>query len=50
MLKLEKKLYQIKVLGIMKNYKKSVKINHNPNCPYFPDHPYRIFIIGGLRS
>ena len=34
----------------MKNYKKSVEINHNPNCPYFPDHPYRIFIIGGSGS
>ena len=27
-----------------------VKINHNPNWPFIPDHPYRIFIIVGLRS
>ena len=31
----------------MKNYDKSVKINHNPNWPYVPDHPYRILVIGG---
>ena len=29
----------------MKNYDQSVKINHNPNWPYIPDHPYRILII-----
>ena len=23
---------------------------HNPNWPYFPDHSYRILIIGGFRS
>ena len=23
---------------------------HNKNWPYIPDHPYRIFIIGGSRS
>ena len=34
----------------MKNYDQSVKINHNPNWPYIPDHPYRILIIGGSRS
>ena len=34
----------------MKNYGQSVKINHNPNWPYVPDHPYRIVIIGGLGS
>ena len=34
----------------MKNYGQSVKINHNPNWPYIPDHPYRIVIIGGLGS
>ena len=33
---------------MMKNYGQSVKINHNPNWPYIPDHPYRILIIGGL--
>ena len=35
---------------MMKNYGQSVKINHNPNWPYVPDHPYRIVIIGGLGS
>ena len=34
----------------MKNYDQSVKINHNPNWPYIPDHPYRILIIGGSGS
>ena len=34
----------------MKNYDQSVKINHNPNCPYIPDYPYRILIIGGSGS
>ena len=33
-----------------KNYDQSVEINHNPNRPYFPDHPKRILIIGGSRS
>ena len=33
----------------MKNYDQSVEINHNPNWPYTPDHPYRILIIGNLR-
>ena len=28
----------------------SVEINHNPNSPYIPDHPYRILIIGGSGS
>ena len=23
---------------------------HNPNCPYIPDHPSRILIIGGSGS
>ena len=32
---------------MMKNYDKSVKINHNPNWPYVPDHPYRILVIDG---
>ena len=31
---------------MMKMYDQSVKINHNPNWPYIPDHPYRILIIG----
>ena len=30
---------------MIKNYDKSVKINHNPSCPYIPDHPYKILII-----
>ena len=33
-----------------KNYDQSVKINHNPNLPYIPDHPYRILNIGGSGS
>ena len=35
---------------MMKIYDQSVKINHNPNWPYVPDHPYRILIIGGSGS
>ena len=35
---------------MMKNYDQSVEINHNPNWPYIPDHPYRILIIGGSGS
>ena len=37
---------------MMKNYDPSVKINHNPNWPYIPDHPYpyRMLIIGGSGS
>ena len=34
----------------MKNYDQSVKISHNPNWSYIPDHPYRILIIGGSGS
>ena len=34
----------------MKNYDQSVKINHNSNCHYVPDHLYRILIIGGSGS
>ena len=29
----------------MKNYDQSVKINHNPNWSYIPDHHYRMLII-----
>ena len=29
------------------DYTNENKINHNPNWPYIPDHPYRILIIGG---
>ena len=35
---------------MMKNFDQSVQINHNPNWPNIPDHPYRILIIGGSRS
>ena len=31
-------------------YTNENKINHNPNWPYTPDHPYRILIIGGWGS
>ena len=31
----------------MKNCDEPIKINHNPNLPFHPDHPYRILIIGG---
>ena len=34
----------------MKNYDQSVEINHNPNWPYIPDHPYRILITVGSGS
>ena len=34
----------------MKNYDQSAEINHNPNCSYILDDPYRISIIGGSRS
>ena len=32
------------------DYASKNKINHNPNWPYIPDHPYRILIIGGSGS
>ena len=35
---------------MMKNYRQSIEINHNPNCADIPDYPYRILIIGGFRS
>ena len=35
---------------MMKNYDKSVKINHNPNWPYIVCHAYRILIISGSGS
>ena len=31
-------------------YTNENRINHNPNWPYNPDHPYRILIIGGSGS
>ena len=35
---------------MMKHYGESVKINHNPNWLYIPDHPYRILILCGSGS
>ena len=32
------------------DYASKNKINHNPNWPHIPDHPYRILIIGGSGS
>ena len=34
----------------MKNYDQSVEINHKWNCPYIPDHSYRILMILGSGS
>ena len=34
---------------MIKNYHQSVRINHNSNWSYIPDHPYKI-IIGGSGS
>ena len=34
----------------MKNDEKSININHNPNLPYIPNHPYMILIISVSRS
>ena len=31
-------------------YHESVEINHNLNWVFFPDHPYRILIIGSSGS
>ena len=30
---------------MLKNFDQSVKINHNPNWPYIPDHFYSILSI-----
>ena len=35
---------------MIKNYDKSVEMNHNPNWLCIPDHPHKILIIGGLGS
>ena len=32
------------------DYTKESKTNHNPKCPYIPDHPYRILIIASSGS
>ena len=31
-------------------YTNKNQIEHNPNWPYIPDHPYRILILGGSGS
>ena len=31
---------------MMQNYDQSVEKNHNPNWPYIPEPPYRIWIVG----
>ena len=31
-------------------YTNENKVNHNPNWPYIPVHPYRILIIGRSES
>ena len=37
-------------MKIMKNYDQSVKIYHNQNWFYIPEHPYRILINSGSGS
>ena len=32
------------------DYTNENKIEHNSKCPYIPNHPYRMLIIGGSRS
>ena len=32
------------------NYVNENKTKHNNNCPYVPEHPYKILIIGGSGS
>ena len=32
------------------DYTNENRTKHNPDWPYFPDHPYRILIIGGSES
>ena len=32
------------------DYANENKTKHNLKCPYIPDHPYRILIIGGWGS
>ena len=34
---------------MLENYDQSVDF-HNPNCPFIPDHPYRVLIIDGSGS
>ena len=35
---------------MMKNVDQSVKINHNLNWPFIPDHAYQALILGGSGS
>ena len=35
---------------MIKYYHQSLEINHNPNWPYIPGHPYRILMHGGSGS
>ena len=32
------------------DYENENKTEHNLKCPYIPDHPYKILIIGGSGS
>ena len=32
------------------NYDQAIAINHNPDWPYIPEHPYKILIIDGSKS
>ena len=32
------------------DYSNENKTEHNPQWPYIPDHPYKIFIVGGSGS
>ena len=34
----------------MINYANEYKTKNNENCPYIPDHPYKILITGGSGS
>ena len=46
----EQKIFQVKIITIMKNHDQSVEINHNTNWSYYPNYPYRILIIVGSGS
>ena len=35
---------------MIKNCDQTVEINRNSNCPYIPDHPYKILIICGKTN
>ena len=37
-------------MTMIKNYDQSVELNHNPNWPHIPDHPYINLIINGSGS